>query len=434
MSASHEPDPSQGGRPASEAAGRPLSLRLRLLGGLLILMFLALFLLAVFVFLWERLDLPTDFFYVVLAAAIGVNLVVLGLFADSRLRLLVVRPVDQMVDGAERIAAGDTGHRLATTGTSELNRLASAVNEMADRLIRNQRALAENVASLEETNRELSEARLHLVRADKLASIGRLAAGIAHEIGNPLGAIMGYVELGRREGNGEAEWLRSISHEAGRIDAIVRGLLGYARPKAASPRSVRVEAVLRDTVGLLRNQGRFKEVDCVLEIAEKLPPVHADPVQLEQVLVNLLLNALDAVEEADGERRIFLTSRRVEVAAGDAGVRRRRREDPEGIDYSHLRRLDLTRDPGPAPQLHDGAGAVEIRVRDTGPGIPDADLRRVFDPFFTTKDPGRGTGLGLAVSARLIEGMGGTMEAISGEESGGATFRVLLPVDEEVSG
>jgi two-component system, NtrC family, sensor kinase len=423
-----------GGEDAAPIDGRPLSLRLRLVGGLLILMFLAMFNLAVVVVVGQRLDLTPDLFYLVLGFAIVLDLLILGLFAHYRLRALVLRPVERMVAGSERIAAGDTAHRLSATETSELNRLTSAVNEMAARLIRNQEALAANVASLEETNRELSEARLHLVRADKLASIGRLAAGIAHEIGNPLGAIMGYVELARRSGSGDAEWLRGISHEASRIDAIVRGLLGYARPKAASPREVDVNEVLRRSVELLRSQGRLKGVECTLRATEDLPSVQTDPFQLEQVMVNLLLNAVDAVAQVDGERWIEVTSRGVVVTRLDAwGRGQRRRNDPDGIDYSHLRRLDQARDPGPAPQLREGAPAVEIAVRDSGPGVPEADLSRVFDPFFTTKAPGRGTGLGLAVSARLIEGMGGMMEAIPGDGHGGATFRILLPESEETA-
>lgn len=428
-----EPDVSTpAGEDAAPIGGRPLSLRVRLVGGLLILMFLALFNLAVVVFVWQRLDLPLDLFYVVGGAAIFLDLLILGLFAEYRLRVLVLRPVGRMVAGAEKIAAGDTSHRLSGTGTSELNRLATAVNGMAARLIRNQEALAANVASLEETNRELSEARLHLVRADKLASIGRLAAGIAHEIGNPLGAIMGYVELGRRSGVDDSEWLRSISHETSRIDSIVRGLLGYARPKAAFTRAVDVNDVLRRSVELLRSQGRFKGVECDLGLSDDLPGVRADPFQLEQVMVNLLLNAVDAVEGVAGERRIEVTSRAVVVSKRDAwGRQRARRGDPTGIDYSHLRRLDMTRDPGPAASLDEGAPAIEIAVLDSGPGIPDGDLARVFDPFFTTKAPGRGTGLGLAVSARLIEGMGGMLEAQSAGGQGGATFRILLPESEE---
>ena len=194
-------------KPSGNERSRSLSLRVRLIGGLLILLFLALFSLAIVVFVWERLGLPSEYLYVALVAAIGIDLVLLGLVADYRLRVLVVRPVAEMVGGAEEIAAGVEEHRLPPSDTAEIDRLSTAVNEMAGRLIHNQQLLAENVRSLDETNRELSAARSSLARADKMASIGRLASGIAHEIGNPLGAILGYVELGRRSGDEGAECL-----------------------------------------------------------------------------------------------------------------------------------------------------------------------------------------------------------------------------------
>jgi two-component system, NtrC family, sensor kinase len=410
---------------------RSLSLWVRLIGGLMILLFLALFSLAVVVFVWQKMSLGEEYLYPVLVAAIALDLVLLGLVADYRLRVLVLRPVEDMVEGAERIASGEEQHRLPGSDTAEIERLSHAVNRMADRLIHNQQVLAENVRSLDETNRELSAARSSLARADKMASIGRLASGIAHEIGNPLGAIMGYVELGRRSGEGEAEWLAGISHEAGRIDAIVRGLLDYGRPKAAATREVNVNEIIEQAVQLMRVQGRLKDVEVHLDLSPAGAVVTADPFQLEQVLVNLLLNSIDAVEETGGPGWIRIRSTRTTITSRDRwGSTRARRDDPDGIDYSHLRRLDQTRDPGPARQLREGAAALEVIVMDSGPGIQAEDVQRVFDPFYTTKEPGLGTGLGLAVSARLIEIMGGTIEAVPVGDDG-KTFRILLPVAAE---
>ncbi|MBT8478455.1 MAG: HAMP domain-containing protein [Gemmatimonadetes bacterium] len=404
-----------------------MSLRVRLIGGLLILLFLALFSLAVVVFVWDELNLSTDYLYGVLVVAIGLDLVLLGLVANYRLRVLVLRPVEAMVDGAERIASGLERERLPGSDTAEIERLSRAVNRMADRLIHNQDLLAENVRSLDATNRELSAARSSLARADKLASIGQLASGIAHEIGNPLGAILGYVELGRRSGEREAEWLSGISHEAGRIDAIVRGLLDYGRPKAAATREVNVNPVIEQALELMRVQGRLKDVEVRMDLASGDAAVTADPFQLEQVLVNLLLNSIDAIHETGAPRWLGVRSRSTTISAGDRwGSIRSRRGDPQGIDYSHLRRLDQARDPGPVRLLAEDDLAVEIMMMDSGPGIPAEDVRRVFDPFFTTKEPGLGTGLGLAVSARLIEIMGGTIEAVPADDDG-ATFRILLP-------
>ena len=167
------------------------SLRFRLLGGLLTLLFVALFTVAITVYIAFRLDLPLGVSAAILTLVIVGDLLLLGVFASYRLRELVLAPVDAMVGGAERIAAGESEHRLPAADTIELQRLSSAVNSMADGLLHNQEELAANVRSLDATNRELSEARTRLVRAEKLASIGRLSAGLAHEVGNHLGAIMG---------------------------------------------------------------------------------------------------------------------------------------------------------------------------------------------------------------------------------------------------
>ncbi|MFW6089692.1 MAG: sensor histidine kinase [Gemmatimonadota bacterium] len=406
-----------------------LSLRMRLLGGLLILVFVALFTVSVTVYIGFAVELPPEFLGIAVAAVIVFDMLAVYLVAEHRLSRFVLEPLDAMVEGAERIAAGQHRHRLEGSDTVELERLAAAMNAMASSLIRNQQELARNVASLDATNRELSEARMRLVRSEKLASIGRLAAGIAHEVGNPLGAIIGYTALGQRELGSDSEWLSGIEYEARRIDRIVRGLLDFARPRAASRQLVDINEVARRTVTMLSLQGRFRQIEIEMALDEDLADVRGDGHQLEQVLVNLLLNAADAIGEA-GPGRIRIRTSLVTIdREPDEGVVRRE-TDPTGIDYSHLRRLESAMDPGPQPLLERGAAAVELIVDDDGPGIPDEIRPRLFEPFFTTKDPGTGTGLGLAVSARLIEGMGGTIEVTS-SDLGGAAFRLLLPTDAE---
>jgi C4-dicarboxylate-specific signal transduction histidine kinase len=386
----------------------------------------ALFTVGVTVYIVFRLSLPVGVSLLILAIVTVGDMLLLGLFARVRLRELVLEPVDAMVEGAERIAEGDTQHRLPEADTAELQRLSSAVNSMAGGLLENQETLAANVRSLDDTNRELSDARTRLVRAEKLASIGRLSAGVAHEIGNPLGAILGYLEVGRRR-SGESEWVDGIAYETKRIDRIVRGLLEYARPKEASGRPLDLNATVLRTEQMLRLQGRFKDTRVDLQLADDLPLVRGDTGQLEQVLVNLLLNATDAIEESGRKGLVNIQTRAITVGAAEAAVPVRRTEDPEGVDYSHLRRLDQARDPGPTRRLRAGDDAVEMLIRDDGPGISAENRGRVFEPFFTTKEPGRGTGLGLAVSARLIEGMGGTIEVLAPDGTG-AVFRLLLPV------
>ncbi len=405
-----------------------LSLRYRLLGGLLILLFVALFTVAVTVFIGVKLTLPQRYLGAWLLIVITADLVLLGVFANYRLTHLVLQPVADMVDRTEQIAAGQRDRQLPATGTSELQRLSSAINEMTATLIHNQDELARNVRSLDATNRELSEARTRMVRAEKLASIGRLAAGVAHEIGNPLGAIMGYLGVGRRSG-AQGEWVDGVAYETERINRIVRGLMEYATPKAASARPVDLNETVRRTIEMMELQGRFKHANVELSLAEGLDPVRGDASQLEQVLVNLLLNATDAIDEGGGDGRIVVQTSTITVGSPERGLVRRRQGDPAGVDYAHVRRLTRSQDPGPERQLRQGDPAVELVVRDDGPGIPERMRAQVFEPFFTTKEPGRGTGLGLAVSARLIEGMGGAIEAVAGDHDG-AILRVLMPVAE----
>ncbi|MEN8144862.1 MAG: ATP-binding protein, partial [Gemmatimonadota bacterium] len=352
----------------------------------------------------------------------------LGVIGDYRLRKLVLRPVNQMVQGAERIASGDEVHRIEAPDTEELHRLARSVNEMADKLIHHQRQLTANIESLAHTNRALSEARSELILAAKLASTGQLAAGVAHEVGNPLGAILGYVEVARRRSGTDEESLQGISTEVSRIDRIVRGLLDYARPKAAATRNVDVNGVVRNVLDLVSVQGRFKGIDLQLSLAQELPDVRADPHQLEQVLVNLLLNSADSIEDSGHPGKVEIETRATVVQLARAGPEMARREsDPSGVDYSHVRRWNDLAPATYGPDLREGEDAVQIVVRDNGAGVDAALVERLFDPFFTTKEPGRGTGLGLAVCARLVSGMGGAIHLTDPSEDG-AAFEILLPL------
>jgi two-component system, NtrC family, sensor kinase len=361
-----------------------------------------------------------------LAVLVVVNLVVLFMFGGALLRRAIVSPMERLAGDTRRIAHGDYHHRAGPSESLELDELSGSINAMADRLIADQELLAENVASLDRTNEELVVARDQVVHAARLASVGTLAAGIAHEVGNPLGAIMAYADVARaraEKNGGDTEILDSIREEARRIDRIVRGLLDYARPREtevgpASP--ARVLAKVRD---LLENQGKLDEVVHAWSVADQVPDVVMEPHQLEQVLVNLLLNALDALDNS-AEPRIEVT-----LFAEEGEVTRlpkRRADDPPGINYLHRRRVSKDdRGKGIDP-LFTARCVVVIGVRDNGPGIAEENLENVFDPFFTTKEPGKGTGLGLSICARLVEGMGGRIQA-SNAPDGGACFTIRLP-------
>jgi signal transduction histidine kinase len=312
--------------------------------------------------------------------------VLLAIAASLLLARVVARPVNRLLAAAARLdPSSQPAHRLPFLGEPgglALSRAALAFERIAAALDEEQRRLASKVGELTAANAQLAEARESLLRTEKLATVGRLAAGLAHEVGNPLGAITGYVDLARRRLPPQphpdlVDSLDRIDSAAGRIDRTVRDLLDFARPSVAQLVPVDLAAALDGALRLAQVQGRFKNVEVEVALAPGLRRVIADEHHLAQVLLNLLLNAGDAMR---GEGRVRVSAR-------------------------------------------DGRDGVFVDIVDEGPGIPADDLPRIFDPFFTTKEPGQGTGLGLAICHRLMESFGGEISADAGER-GGAVFRL----------
>jgi two-component system NtrC family sensor kinase len=357
-----------------------------------------------------------------LAGLLVVDVLIFVLLGNALIDRLVVRPISAAVAAAEAIAAGDFQRRAAPGDTREMSALAEALNRMTDQLLENQRRLSENVRSLDETNRRLLATQRDLVQAEKMASVGRLAAGVAHEIGNPLGALMGYVSLLQRRGGADPEIVEGVRRESRRIDVIVRGLLDYSRPTASPREAVDVNASVARVLELLQAQGRLQGVELNLRLEPELPPVRAGAHLLDQLFVNLFENAARAM---DGQGKLTVSTR-AETYDPFRGVPVRRADDPPGVSYAHLRRprhsshRDLHR-------IDPGTPVVKVVVADTGPGIPPEHSARIFEPFFTTRPPGEGTGLGLAIVAATVADFGGRIEASSAVGGGGASFTLWLP-------
>jgi C4-dicarboxylate-specific signal transduction histidine kinase len=354
------------------------------------------------------------------------DVLVFAALAFALMRRRLFEPIEQMIAAVEEVSTGRTESALPRAETQEMARLSASVAQMAERLISDQQALTANIQSLDDTNQLLTEARDAMVRTEKLASVGRLSSGIAHEIGNPLGAIVGYMALLERGETGKKhELIVAAQREAQRIDRIVRGLLDFARPREAVMQTVDINTVLAETVELVATQGRFSGVEVQLETSPAPALVEADPYQLQQVMVNLFVNAADAMDETK-DRALYIRCEQRNAAEPTPELPARRKEDPPGINYSHRRRLvSSSWNTMNDPETQSGR-VVEFFVRDSGPGIPGELLDKVFEPFVTTKDPGRGTGLGLAVCARLIESMGGVIRASNAAPTG-AEFHVILP-------
>jgi two-component system NtrC family sensor kinase len=338
-----------------------------------------------------------------LALLIVADVIIFVAFGAYKVQGLVLDPLEAVVETTEAIAAGDLTRRVPPGSTSEFARLSHSVNRMTSRLLEEQAQ------------------RIHL---EKVASIGRLAAGVAHEIGNPLGAIAGYTHLLRRaiaRADGEAcEALAGIERETARIDRIVRGLLDYARPRRRTLEPVSLNAIVHRAIDLLRNQGTLRRVTPRLTLDPDLPVLDADAHELEQVLVNLLLNAVDAME---GAGTVTVVTEAIPFAAFVAPAARRT-DDP---GYAVAAREASARVRAWLGTIAEPRQIIALIVADTGPGIPWSESERIFDPFYTTKEPGKGTGLGLAIVSRIVEGLGGTIWVRPARE-GGAAFVAYFPV------
>jgi len=279
-------------------------------------------------------------------------------------RKLVVRPVEALMEGTLRVAQGDLATVIKVEGHHELSQLAEAFNTMTS---------------------QISETRLQLTQADKLASVGRLAAGIAHEINNPLTGVLTYASLMAKrlpEGDPNAEDVEVIVRETKRCRAIIKELLDFARPAPPSRRPTDLNEVVRHSLAVVMNQLSLNHINLALDLAQDLPEAYADGNQVQQIAVNLLLNAADVVQPGTGQIRL-------------------------------------------ATRVFDDA-FVELQVTDNGSGIAPEDLPHLFEPFFSTKG-NRGTGLGLAVTWGIVESHGGSID-VQTELGKGTTFSIRIPI------
>lgn len=327
--------------------------------------------------------------------------VLLGGYAVHR---MVIGPLQRLTSEADALATGQFPAHVPQE-TAELELLARRCRIMAENLL---------------------DAQSQVVRVEKLAGVGRLAAGVAHEVRNPLGALSSYVEVLHRRGT-DPKVTGDMRQAIDRIERIVQGLVDYARPGRVQG-AVRAEAVttdlnaaVRTAVDFLEAQGLFREQRLKLSLDRTLAPVRGDRHLLEQVVVNLVVNACQA---SPGGLAVIGT------VAKTLGEQRREAVRRWDEDSRHAR-PDRTWLPEPRrPELPPGTRGVMLLVADDGPGVPEADRERVFDPFYTTKDPGQGTGLGLAIVARTVHECGGTVWVDRARE-GGAVFKVFLPFSGE---
>ncbi|HJV62598.1 MAG TPA: ATP-binding protein [Albitalea sp.] len=314
------------------------------------------------------------------------------------LHRLIYVPLRDLEAGAKKLASGNFDDSIPVRDDDEFGSLARSSNQMMAALKKSRQELEEWVATLEQRVKDRTQAlrlaEAEVARGEKLASIGQLAAGIAHELNNPLTGVLTFTHLLRQkmpEGSQDAEDLDLVIRETKRCASIIRRLLDFAREKAPERKPVDLNQLVQETVRFVERSAALQQIEITTQLDPALPPLLADADLIKQVVMNMLVNAQQAIEES-GSIRVqtrLIASRK--LPAGDQ--------------------------PGPA---------VEIAISDTGCGIPSANLQRIFDPFFTSKEVGKGTGLGLSVSYGIVASHGGEIE-VESEVGRGSTFRVYLP-------
>ena len=310
--------------------------------------------------------------FIELQRTLQTNIILVALLAIVPVALLalpiarmITRPLEEMAQASHQVAQGNTQVRIPNRGVGEVAVLGQAFNTM--------------VAELEATQAQL-------IRKEKLASMGQLAAGVAHQLNNPLGTILLFSDIVLQdmpEGAPGSEDVQMIAREARRAKEIVTALLNFARQQKVWAQPTALDTLLHDLIESARQQPTYDHIRVVEQIAPHLPQVEADPAQLPNIFVNLMDNAVDAMP--------------------DGGT------------------LTIQADPAPGRQ------SVVVQIRDTGSGIPPENIKQLFSPFFTTKPVGQGTGLGLSIAYGVVKMHQGTIQVRS-KVGKGTTFIVTLPV------
>lgn len=329
------------------------------------------------------------------------NTLIFALIGFYRLSRLYLEPINRLVAMAEDYQEEDGTFFPVRKEDNELNTLSKALNLMLNRISEDKKKLRSSVASLEKANLKLKQAQEEIIRAEKLASVGRLSSGIAHEIGNPIGIVMGYLELIKQKDLDEeemAEYVERTENEINRINKVINQLLELSRPSSKGTQHISVHDIIHEISDVLKLQPLMSGIRLDLSLGADRDAVVADADQLRQVFLNLAINAADAIKSTGKSQ-----NGRIRIAT--------RTTTENDLDEGAVKRW------------------MEIAFDDNGPGIAEGCMNNIFDPFFTTKEPGKGTGLGLSVSFMIIESFGGTIKAGNPEE-GGARVSIRLPVDQ----
>ncbi|MCB2231285.1 HAMP domain-containing protein [bacterium] len=348
------------------------------------------------------------------AQTIAILLTVLVLLATIVMLAFIIsaitKPVTKLVEVTDQVSRGDLSRRLDIVQHDEIGHLATTFNKMIDSLKQSRDEIEEYNRNLEqkivERTQQLEAAQAQLIQSEKMSAIGQLAAGVAHELNNPLGGILGYAQFTleklqknvpekttTKEIESYLRYVRDIEIQARRCKAIVQNLLRFSRSSRTEDfEEIDVNRAIEETISFVEHQLRLSKIDLRTTLSRDLPPIRGNTGQLQQVFTNLLINAMHA-------------------------------STPGTAIEIHSRF---------SPALGEFGGAIELIFIDHGCGIAQENIKKVFEPFFTTKEVGKGTGLGLSVSYGIIRSHGGEIN-VAETEGGGATFTIVLPLQKQAS-
>lgn len=339
------------------------------------------------------------------ALIITIFVVAMALAVTAWFLRLIVRPIERLALATNEISQGNLDRGIEYESSDEIGDLARSFNLMIESLKHSEQEVQEYQTTLEdkikERTNELETAQNQLLQSEKMSAVGQLAAGVAHELNNPLAGILGYSQFAmeklRAKPDGDFDekqmaaftrYLADIEKQARRCKAIVQNLLRFSRSSHdVAVATVNLNNALRETVELLRHQVEIQQISLELSVDDSIPEIVGNAGKLQQVFTNLIINAMHATDKG-GEIK---------------------------VSSKH------------SPTLGEFAGAVEVAIEDSGSGISEENISKIFEPFFTTKEVGSGTGLGLSVSYGIVREHGGEIRVTS-EPGKGSRFAVILPL------
>lgn len=306
----------------------------------------------------------------------------------------ILKPVEVMINQADKFRDSSEETFFIEDRSSGMGRLSRAMNSLIQKREQDRDKLAKTVKELKEANIELEKTRNEMIRTEKLASVGRLAAGLAHEIGNPLGILSGYLslleqpEIPKEE---KRDFIQRAKNELNRIDTLIRRLLAFARPRSGEIETCSLNSIVNECIKDVEVQPMFRKIQLDFKQKCRQDSVRADALQLRQVILNCLLNSADAINSKN--------------------------EKNQGKILIHTEKIE---------SCDEYPSMVKIELIDNGTGIKEEDIHSVFDPFFTTKEIGKGTGLGLSVCYMIVRELKGEIK-IKSKQGEGTSVSILLP-------